>query len=109
MLEIDEKFDVNCGSTLVANDMYDDYSSASSTCSEDEVYDQNLLELNVDVWGLHIINENDANNVEKNEDEAHDEPNVCKEELMSMLASLIWLVKREMLTLYYLNNSQSYL
>ena len=87
MLEIDEKSNVNHGSTSVANDMYDDYSSASSTCSEDEVYDQNLLELDVDVCGLHITNVNDANNVENNEDEAHDEPNVCKEELMSMLAT----------------------
>ena len=47
--------------------MYDDYSSASSTCSEDEVYDQNLLELDVDVFGLHVTNGNDVNNVKKNE------------------------------------------
>ena len=39
MLENDEKIDENHGSTSVANDVYDDYSSASSTCSEDEVYD----------------------------------------------------------------------
>ena len=72
MLEIDEKSNAHHGSTSVENDMCDDYSSASSTCSEDEVYDQNLLELDVDVCGLHITNGNDANNVEKNEDEAHD-------------------------------------
>ena len=67
MLEIDEKYDVNYGSTLVADDMYHDYSSASSTCSEDEVYDQNLLKIDVDVCGLHITNVDDVNNVEKNE------------------------------------------
>ena len=87
MLEIDEKSNVNCGSTSKENIMYDDYSSASSACSEDEVYDQNLLELDVDVCGLHVTNGNYENNVEKNEDEAHDEPNVCQEELMSILAT----------------------
>ena len=67
MLEIDEKSDVNHGATSMANDMYDDYSSDSSTCSENEVYDQNLLEIEVDVCGLHITNVDDVNNVEKNE------------------------------------------
>ena len=31
MLEIDDKYDVNHGSTSMVDDMYDDYSSASST------------------------------------------------------------------------------
>ena len=44
------------------------------------MYDQSQLELNVDVFGIHIADENDVSKVENNENEAYDEPNVCKEE-----------------------------
>ena len=42
VLEFDEKSEANHGSTSLTDDMYDTYSSASSTCSDDEVYDQSL-------------------------------------------------------------------
>ena len=67
--------------------MYDTYPSASSTCSDDEVYDQSLLELDVDVCGLHVADENDVKEVEICGNEAYDQPNVPKNELMSMLAN----------------------
>ncbi|MCO5611132.1 hypothetical protein L7F22_065382 [Adiantum nelumboides] len=37
-----------------AHDMYDSYSSASSTCTDDEVYDQSLLDLDVDLCEIHV-------------------------------------------------------
>ena len=44
--------------TTSTQDMYDRDSSASSTCSEDDVYDESLLDLDVDLCGIHVSIEN---------------------------------------------------
>ena len=65
--------------------MYDSDSSASSTCREDEVYDQSLLDLDVDLCGLHMADENDVENDDKHAKEDQKVGQGFKE-FMGMLA-----------------------
>ncbi|MCO5611527.1 hypothetical protein L7F22_065780 [Adiantum nelumboides] len=60
------------------HDMYDSYSSASSTCTDDEVYDQSLLDLDVDLCGIHVSTKSGEKEGAENSEihhEADHEPN----------------------------------
>ncbi|MCO5589278.1 hypothetical protein L7F22_043244 [Adiantum nelumboides] len=59
VLEIDDEPAMHQELSSSAHDMYDSYSSASSTCTDDEVYDQSLFYLDVDLCGIHVSTKND--------------------------------------------------
>ncbi|MCO5569051.1 hypothetical protein L7F22_022757 [Adiantum nelumboides] len=58
VLEIDDEPVMHQELSSSTHDMYDSYSSASSTCTDDEVYDQSLLDLDVDLCGIHVSTKN---------------------------------------------------
>ena len=90
VLEIDEKPDTELESPSSTQDTYDDYSSGSSSCSDDNVYDQSLLELDVDVCAIQMSSEDEEKPSICETSGCHkvdDVPNVPKEELMAMLPS----------------------
>ncbi|MCO5596500.1 hypothetical protein L7F22_050563 [Adiantum nelumboides] len=66
VLEIDDEPVMHQELSSSTHDMYDNYSCASSTCTNDEVYDQSLLDLDVDLCGIHVSTKNGEKEGAKN-------------------------------------------